>query len=106
MPDHRGGPAYGRPRRHAPRGRGGHDAVPGRPRSVPAATIATWPPTRTDSTPTLPPFRPPPRGSTWSWLGRPVNRPWLSTNGLFSATRPARARYAPAVPAALPVATS
>jgi hypothetical protein len=49
----------------------GHRIAPGRPRNLPFATSATWPPT---SIRAISPAEP--RGSTCIWLGRPVKRPW------------------------------
>lgn len=48
-----------------------HRITPGRFRSVPSATRATWPPT---STRAISPAEP--RGSTSIRLGRPAKRPW------------------------------
>src|SRR5262249_58328252 len=54
----------------------GHRSAPGRLRSVPFATGATWPPT---SIWAISPGEP--RGSTCIWLGRPAKRPWCRLNG-------------------------
>ena len=62
-----------------------------------AATGATGPPT---------PRSPRPSGVTAITLGRPGNRPWLTTIASSSAASPCAARKAAAGPAALAVATS